>query len=142
MNRQFCTISEDNKLSLNKPPDCDVVYYSELNEWFTTNAFRNFSLKYVVDRCIHYKVGRHEYSVNGGSFLLACKQPYVKAFFDSLNTVKSICIDIRPDTMAQALTVISAEKDYDFDNYLANYFRQPHFFETVSPLTSSMPFAG
>lgn len=141
MNRHFCTISEQNKLSLNKPSDCDVVYYSELNEWFTTNAFRNFSIKYVVDRCIHYKVGNKEHDVNGGNFLLACQQPHVKAYFDSGNTVKSICIDIRPDTMAEAFTVMSADKDADFDNYLSGYFRTPHFFETVCPLNNAIPFA-
>jgi AraC family transcriptional regulator len=141
MNPHFCTISESNKLSLNKPAGCDVVYYSELNEWFTTDAFRNFSLKYVVDRCIYYKAGNKEHSVEAGHFLMACKQPHVKAYFDSGNTVKSICIDIRPETIAEALTILSAEKDHDFDKYLAGYFSSPRFFETVSPLTAAIPFA-
>jgi AraC family transcriptional regulator len=140
MNRHFCTISENNKLSLNKPSGCDVVYYSELNEWYTTDAFRNFSLKYVVDRCIYYKAGNKEHSVSAGHFLMACKQPHVKAYFDSGHTVKSICIDIRPETIAEALTILSAEKDHNFDNYLAGYFCHPHFFETVSPLTTAVPF--
>ena len=79
----FHTITEENKLTLNKPSDSDVVYYSELNEWFTRNAFRSFSLKYVIDRCIYYKVGNKEHAVNAGNFLLACKQPDVNAYFDS-----------------------------------------------------------
>jgi AraC-like DNA-binding protein len=140
VNPHFSTISESNKLTLNKPAGCDVVYYSELNEWFTTDAFRNFSLKYVVDRCIYYKAGNKEHTVNAGHFLMACKQPHVKAYFDSGNMVKSICIDIRPETIAEALTVLSSEKDHDLDKYLAGYFSSPHFFETVSPLTTAIPF--
>ncbi|HLK29549.1 MAG TPA: helix-turn-helix transcriptional regulator [Puia sp.] len=129
----FNTITEENKLSLNKPADKDVVYYSELNEWFTSNAFRSFSLKYVVDKCIHYKVGNKEHSVTPGNFLLACKQPYVKAYFDSKTIVKSVCIDICPDTVAEAFTIVSANQDYDFDNYRAKYFSYPEFFESVCP---------
>jgi AraC-like DNA-binding protein len=129
----FHTITECNKLSLNKPSDSDVVYYSELNEWYTRNAFRSFSIKYVVDQCIHYKVGNHEYKVNSGNFLLACKQPNVQAYFDTKKVVKSICIDICPATVQEAFTVISSREDHALDNYLAGYFRTPEFFECVCP---------
>jgi AraC family transcriptional regulator len=131
--RMYNTITEENKLSLNKPANSDMVYYSELNEWFTTNAFRSFSLKYVIDKCIHYKVGNKEYSVPSGSFMLACKQPHVKAFFDSKTVVKSICIDICPETVAEAFSIISQKEDYNFDNYQAKYFTYPEFFEAVCP---------
>lgn len=130
----FHTITEENKLSLNKPSDQDVVYYSELNNWFTRNAIRSFSLKYVVDRCIYYKVGNKEHAVNAGNFLLACKQPDVDAYFQSKQVVKSVCIDICPATVAEAFTVLSAQQDHHFDNYLAGYFNTPDFFETVCPV--------
>ena len=133
MVRYFNIITEANKLTLNKPVDTDVVYYSELNEWFTTNAFRSFSLKYVIDKCIHYKVGNKEHAVTSGSVLLACKQPHVKAFFDSKASVKSICIDICSDTVAEAFNVMHAKREYHFDNYQAKYFRHPEFFEAVCP---------
>ena len=137
MTSYFNTINEGNKLTLNKGGDCDMVYYSELKEWFTGNAFRSFSLKYVVDKCIYYKVGNNEYEVNGGNFLLACRQPYVKAYFESKEIVKSICIDICSATVAEAFTIMSAKEDHDFDNYLAKYFRYPEFFESVCPVGSS-----
>jgi AraC family transcriptional regulator len=135
----FHTITEANKLSLDKPSDSDVVYYSELNDWFTHNAFRSFSLKYVVDRCIYYKVGNKEHVVPEGNFLLACKQPDVSAYFDSKMAVKSICIDICPATVAEAFTVLTAQNDHDFDNYLAGYFKIPEFFESVCPVHAA-PF--
>jgi AraC family transcriptional regulator len=135
----FHTITEENKLTLNKASDLDTVYYSELNNWFTRNAIRSFSLKYVVDRCIYYKVGNKEHAVHAGNFLLACKQPGVNAYFESKQLVKSVCIDIRPATVAEAFTVLSAQEDHDFDNYMAGYFKTPEFFEAVCPV-SSAPF--
>ncbi len=139
MGSYYHTITEENKLSLNKPSDLDTIYYSELNEWCTNNAFRSFSLKYVVACCIYYKTGNREHAVSQGNFLLACKQPYVNASFDSRNTVKSICIDICPATVAEAFTVLTAQGDPDFDNYLAGYFKAPHFFESVCPVGAA-PF--
>lgn len=137
MSSYFNTITEKNKLILNKGGDCNAVYYSELNEWFTSNAFRSFSLKYVVDKCIYYKVGNKEHEVRGGNFLLACRQPHVKAYFESKEIVKSICIDICPETVAEAFTILSAKGNYEFDNYMAKYFRYPEFFETVCPVSTS-----
>jgi len=135
----FHTITEENKLTLNKASDLDVVYYSELNTWFTRNAIRSFSLKYVVDRCIYYKVGNKEHAVRAGNFMLACKQPNVNAYFESKQVVKSVCIDICPATVAEAFTVLSSQQDHDFDNYLAGYFKAPEFFETVCPADAA-PF--
>ncbi|HYJ38637.1 MAG TPA: helix-turn-helix transcriptional regulator [Chitinophagaceae bacterium] len=137
MSQFFRTITEENKLSLNKPVDSDVVYYSELNEWFTMNAFRSFSLKYVVDKCIYYKIGNKEFPISSGNLLLACKQPHVRAYFDSTSIVKSICIDICPDTVSEAFTILTAKKDHAFDNYLAGYFQHPVFFESVAPASST-----
>ncbi|MBL7741667.1 MAG: helix-turn-helix transcriptional regulator [Chitinophagaceae bacterium] len=139
MEQYFHIITEKNKFALNKPQDKDVVYYSELNEWDTSNAFRSFSLKYVIDRCIYYKAGNKEYAVNKGNYLLACKQPYVHAYFESRQPVKSICIDICPTTVAEAFTVLTARDDHALDNYLSGYFRTPEFFETVNPVCHS-PF--
>ena len=135
----FHTITEKNKATLNKPSDSDLVYYSELNSWYTKNSFRSFCLKYVVDQNIYYKIGNKEHAVKAGSFLLGCKQPDVKAWFESKPTVKSICIDICPATVAEAFTVLTAQDDHNFDNYLSGYFRSPHFFEAVCPV-SSAPF--
>ena len=47
-------LTEENKLTLNKLQDQNIVYYSELNSWYTRNAFRSFSLKYVVEGSIQY----------------------------------------------------------------------------------------
>ena len=134
----FHTITEENKLTLNKPTDSDLVYYSELNNWYTENSFRSFCLKYVVDRSIYYKIGKKEHAVNAGSFLLGCKQPNVNAYFESRQVVKSICIDICPATVAEAFTVLTAQDNHNFDNYLSGYFKTPYFFETVCPVGATL----
>jgi AraC family transcriptional regulator len=129
----FTYITEKNKLALNKGGDLDAVYYSELNEWFTSNAFRSFSLKYVIDKYIYYRVNNKEYKVHAGNLLLACKEPFVRAYFGSAQIVKSICIDICPATVAEVFTILTEKSDPDLDNYCSGYFKMPEFFETIYP---------
>ena len=137
MRPYFHTITEQNKATLNKPSNTDLVYYSELNSWYTENSFRSFGLKYVIEQNIYYKVGKKEHAVNAGTFLLGCKQPYVNAYFESQQKVRSICIDICPATIAEAFTVLTAQEEHDFDNYLSGYFKTPDFFEAVCPVQAA-----
>lgn len=116
---------------MSKPSDTDVIYYSELNEFFTTNAFRSFSIKFVLDQCIYYKVEGKEYGVKAGNYLLACKHGDVKAYFDNRHLVRSICIDVCPQTLAEAFTILSSRNEA-LDEYLDGYFHYPEFFETLS----------
>lgn len=131
-------INEANKFSLNKPVNTNRVYYSELMEWFTNNAFRSFSLKYVVDGTIHYRCGRKEYKVEEDHFLLTGKQPGVRAYFDSRQPVKSICIDICPSSIDEVFTMLQAKTDHDLDNYMSGDFEHPYFFEQVYSVKESM----
>jgi AraC-like DNA-binding protein len=124
----FERITESNKFSLNKPADSDKIYYSELKEWYTTNAFRSFSLKYVIKGCIYYKKEGKEHPVEAGSFLTACKSDHVSAY--NCIPIKSICLDICPKTVAETFTILT-DKNEDLDAYLFNYFFYPEFLETI-----------
>lgn len=128
-------INEQNKLALNKPSDADKVYYSELNEWYTNNAFRSFSIKMVVQGTIYYHCRNREFVVPENHFLITSKQPHAKAFFDSKHLVKSICIDICPRSIEEAFTLLH---DDDPDELLAGYFLHPYFFEKVYPVEGSL----
>lgn len=44
-----------------------------------------------------------------------------------------------PATVAEAYTVLFAQNNPDFDNYLAGYFKAPDFFEVVCPVNAA-PF--
>lgn len=124
-------INESNKLSLNKPADTDQVYYSELNEWFTNNAFRSFSIKLVAEGTIYYRCGAREYAISKDHFLLTSRQPGVKAYFTSKQPVKSVCIDICPRSLSEVFTILKAGGNDDPDKYCAGYFEHPHFFEKI-----------
>jgi len=132
----FQKIHENNKTKLNKPLDCDMIYYSELKEWYTDNAFRSFSLKFVVDQHIYYKAGAKEYMVEANHYMLASRQSHVKAYFNNNRVVKSICIDICPKTLADTFTVLTC-KGEELDNNLSGYFRYPEFFESIRSVQDS-----
>lgn len=118
----FKKIDEENKLLMDKPSGCDMIYYSELNEWFTNNAFRNFSVKYVIDGTIHYKGHAFSYPVKKNEILIAQKQPGIIAQFDSLkNKTKSICIDISPESINEVFTCLIAEKPGDLVEELISH---------------------
>ena len=122
MKNCFIKINEENKNTLNKSHEASHVYYSELNEWFTNNAFRSFSLKYVLAGTINYSAGKSVVEVKEGTFLIADKRDSGKAYFESAPLTKSICIDINSEVIAEAATVMAAKDNFDFDNYLTKYF--------------------
>src|SRR5580698_8330514 len=80
--KNVCFITEGNKLALDfGHHEEDVVYYSELNEWETTNAYRNFSVKFLIDGHTDYKTSDREFRLNANSLLFATKQPGVSSSF-------------------------------------------------------------
>ena len=134
-------INEFNKEKLNKPANSDQVYYSELNDWFTTNAFRSFGIKYVLQGSIYYKVNKKEYKVTKDNFLIATKQPHVTACFTSKDIVKSMCIDICEETIEDALTTLANEQKGEITDYDSGYLQHPNFSETIYSLKEN-PFGG
>jgi AraC family transcriptional regulator len=124
-------INEGNKESLNKPANTDQIYYSELNEWFTLNAFRSLSVKVVLEGAIYYKADNREYKLQKDQFLLAPKQPNVKAYFNSAKVTKSICIDICEESLDEAFTVLLNEQKNELTDYGADYLKQPYFSESI-----------
>jgi AraC-like DNA-binding protein len=130
----FKKITEANKGLLNNPPDNNMVYYSQLLQWYTTNAFRTFSVKYVIDECITYKVGKKEHHVKASNYLTACRHEQVEAY--NQTPIRSICIDVCAATMQETFTVLTSAHD-DFDNFLAAHFRHPSFYEAIHPVSST-----
>jgi AraC family transcriptional regulator len=126
----FERINEKNKFSLNKPSDTDKIYYSELQDWYTVNSFRSFSIKFVLEECIYYKKDSKEYAVNANTYLTACKYDNVNAY--NKKPIRSICIDICPKTVAETFTVLTTRNE-DLDANLNNYFKYPEFLESIHP---------
>jgi AraC-like DNA-binding protein len=115
----------------------DRIYYSELNQYYSANAFRNFSVKLPLKGTVNYRTDHHEYQLTPDHFLLISKQPG-KVFFDNDVTVKSICIDISEATFAEAFTVLTANEEVNLENLQAGYFNSIDFFENIYTVENDM----
>ena len=113
------------------------IYYSELNQYYSNNAFRNFSVKLPLEGTVNYKTDHNEYQLQPNHFLLISKQPG-KVFFDTPINVKSICIDISDATFAEAFTVLSCNGTQDLENLQAGYFNSINFFESIYTIENDM----
>lgn len=132
----YTFITEQNKFNLNKPLNQNMVYYSELNEWYTENSFRSFSVKYILEGSIHYETNDQYFDVKPGQLLIARQQPNVKAMFESKPGVRSICIDITSNQIADVFRVLSnnGENLLDDERFMnSNYWDLP---EKLSSLES------
>ncbi|GAB2830003.1 helix-turn-helix domain-containing protein [Ferruginibacter profundus] len=109
------------------------IYYGEVNEFFSTEVFRNFSIKLALQGTIHYKTQQQEYRLSSNNFLLSNRQPGT-VVVDSASLVRGIFIDIQQETIDEACNVITAGDDCDFDNLQAGYFFSPAFFENTYTL--------
>ena len=127
-------INENNKESLNKPANTDQVYYSELNDWYTNNAFRSFSIKHVLEGSIYYQLGKREFKISKDRFLIAAKQPEVIACFHSRQIVKSVCIDICENSIADALTTLKNEQRSEITEVGTDCLKHPDFAEAIHSL--------
>ncbi|MGC4100418.1 AraC family transcriptional regulator [Ferruginibacter sp.] len=112
------------------------VYYGEVYEFFSTEAFRNFSIKLTLQGSIHYKTQSQEYRLGPNNFLLTSRQQG-SVLVDSSTMVKGVFIDIQQETINEAYNVIAADNDYDFEDLQAGYFFSPDFFENIYALKNS-----
>ena len=112
------------------------IYYAEVYEYFSKDAFRNFSIKIPIQGAVHYKTEQKEYELLPNSFLLSYRQPG-KATIDSPTIVRSLSIDIKLETIEQALDEL-VESDYDLCGLEASYFFSPDFFENVYSMKSKL----
>ncbi len=111
------------------------IYYSELNQYYSENAFRKICVKFPLSGTIHYKTEQQEIDLSPNSFFVTCKQQG-KVYFDSDNPVRSICIDINEEVLAEAFNLLDGE-NIDLDNFQAGYFKSTDFFENVYPVKGS-----
>lgn len=96
---------------MNKPSDSDVIYYSELNEWYTRNAFRSYSIKFVLEGTIYYQRKGMDLPVRANEILVSGREEEVIAQFDSGRPVKSICVDVSPQTIAEVYSCLVAGEE-------------------------------
>jgi AraC family transcriptional regulator len=106
------------------------MYYAELYEFFSKDAFRNFSIKIPIEGTVIFKTAQREFELQPNSFLLSYRQPG-KVTMDSSTLIRSFSIDIKKETIEQALKLLAASGKYDLAGMQADYFFSPDFFENV-----------
>ena len=125
-------IHDINKHNLTKPGNTDQVFYSELSDFFTSNAFRSFSIKYVIgDGCTYYKPYGKEYKLSKGDILIAMKQPDVTGYVHSKYPVRSICIDICEESILDVFNSFKNEEKHGITDFGADKSKFPDFSEAV-----------
>ncbi|MBK9983000.1 MAG: helix-turn-helix transcriptional regulator [Saprospiraceae bacterium] len=112
------------------------IYYCELNQYYSDNVFRNFSIKFTMEGVVQYRTEKEKYALTPNYFLLSSKQP-CECIVDSKPLMRNISIDIDPVTFGEVFTWMSSGKDIDLENFRAEHFSSPDFFENVYPIRYS-----
>ena len=137
MEEFYYDIREDNKFSLNRLHDSDRIYYSEIEEFYTPSAFRAFSVKFALAGYMWYRVNGEEYRVTPGHYLLSAKQPGVEAGCRWKPQIKSLCIDIGPETIGEVFSVLVQKNNYDPEEFCERYFSYPDFYESINKVENT-----
>jgi AraC-like DNA-binding protein len=111
-------INDVNLHYVQQPVNANGLYYSRLLEAEGNNAFRNVSIKYVLEGSEYYCVNGTEYKVEAGSFLLANQCPDGRVYFQSKKPVSGICIDLNPSILHQAMQALAPNNQQDPDSIL------------------------
>lgn len=106
------------------------VYYAEAQEYYTPNAFRNFSIKIPLQGILRYKTAHRQYELRAGSVLLAGRQQG-QLTIDSKTTVRSLCIDIDQQTINEAYNILAATEAIDIEVVQSNHFFSPTYYDNI-----------
>jgi len=127
-----------NRLSKQRDPENNTIYYSEFKQIFSDNTFLNIGIKYVAEGTEYYKVGGTEHKVKEKHFLVSNKIPKVPGFVDSKNLVKGICIDINPKLIHDTIRVLNIREEFDIDDIISPESKTPYFFDHISIAKTSL----
>lgn len=111
------------------------VYFCELNQYYSADVFRNFSIKFTLEGMVQYKTEKAIYRLTPSQFLLSSKQP-CECTVKSSSLTRNISIDISEETINEVFTTLSGLPN-DMDNLQAKHFISPDFFENQYPVHSS-----
>lgn len=108
MKTQFNILTHQNFHAVRRVPvDAHVINYSKLKTIAFEQAFRGFSIKFVLNGCENYTVNGREHQVRAGEYLLTNPYCQGRGYIDSQSMVEGICIDIQPAVMAEVMASLS-----------------------------------
>lgn len=131
-------IDDRNKHLVEQPSNANRTYFSRLYQAESRNAFRNVSIKYVIEGLEYYRIGKEEYPLTAGQLLLANQQSDGEVYFNSNEIALGICIDIQPDMMFDALQSMSRFHRQDPDRLFERKTETTLVFEQVYHVNNSL----
>lgn len=111
------------------PKNSNLINYSVLNEFYSPNPYRSFSIKYVVEGRELYAVNGTKYEVKNREYLLANNLSEGFVEVDSKKAVTGICIDIAPSILSEVTATLLAPGSGPPDLSLATFFNTSSFLE-------------
>ncbi len=115
------------------PRNSCLTNVSLLNEFYNTDPFRSFSIKYVSEGKEAYIVNGRRYVVEDKHYLLANTHSEGSVLVESKTLVKGICIDVSP-TIIGEVTAGSIDPGLLNSNIkIDTFLNSSSFFENVYP---------
>lgn len=124
-------LTENTAKKLTLPRNSNLINYSVLNEFFSPEPYRSFSIKYVVEGSELYSVNGNKYVVKDKQYLLANKHSEGFVEVDSKKSVTGICIDVAPSILSEVIASYLKPDAAVADLELDTFFNTPSFFENM-----------
>jgi len=115
------------------PRNSCLTNVSLLNEFYNTDPFRSFSIKYVAEGKEAYIVNGKRYEVEGKHYLLANNHSEGSAMVESKTLVKGICIDVSPSIITEVTAGVIDPGLLNNEIKIDTFLNSNSFFEHVYP---------
>lgn len=125
----YLVADETGVIGKHKNMDGNIVMYSTCKNIDTKLAFRNFSIKYVVEGYELYRLKDHDYTIKNSQYLLCNTHCEGKVMIESKTQVNGICIDISPSIISEVVSTFLAPDTNIADLSLDNFFHSQDFLE-------------
>jgi AraC family transcriptional regulator len=109
--------------------DDNTVVFSTLSDFYSPVNIKGFAVKYVVDGVERYTLDGEKYPIQAEEYLLsnASNEGYVE--IESRKTVKGVCINIKPEMLAEVVASHFVPNTAYSDITLGQFFNSNHFLE-------------
>lgn len=124
-------LTENTAKKIALPRNSNLINYSVLNEFYSPEPYRSFSIKYVVEGSELYSVNGNKYVVKDKQYLLANKHSEGFVEVDSKKSVTGICIDVAPHILSEVIASYLKPDASIADLELDTFFNTPSFLENM-----------
>ncbi|MBL7910145.1 MAG: helix-turn-helix transcriptional regulator [Bacteroidia bacterium] len=119
------------------PRNANLTNVSLLKEFYNSDPFRSFSIKYVSEGKETYIVNGKRYEVSDRHYLLANNHSEGSVLVDSKTLVKGICIDVSPSIISDVTAGLIDPGQLNNDIRIDTFLNSSSFFENVYPSSTT-----